>query len=442
MDAKTIRGDPTKGLFIDMLTRDISLIPAIVDLVDNSTDGARRIRGTGDFKGLWVRLEVDEQRFMISDNCGGMPVEIARLYAFRFGRDPEAEQTKHSVGQFGVGMKRAIFKMGEKFKVESKTAHSQFVVEHDIRKWAEKPDDWDFRFKSLRDEGVVESKRGTVIQVTALKNDVAASFRNPNWVTELKMELRTRLQESISSGLTVTLNGIPVTADPLKLLNDQRLVPAFKEIVFDHFGTPVTVRIWCGLGPSEDATVAGWHVFCNGRLLLEADQSETTGWGTTAGARIPRFHPQYNHFRGYVFFDSDDAGLLPWNTTKTGIDIDSSVYRATRMKMGILARPVISFLNDLKSEKERRKKKEMDDPGPLESLVAGSKATSYKEVGNREAFVVSATTKPSPAPAKTTVQYKVSLERMNAVKKKLKVRHNTEVGLQTFEYFYNTEVEE
>jgi hypothetical protein len=34
-----INAMPTKELFIDMLTQDISLIPAIVDLVDNAADG-------------------------------------------------------------------------------------------------------------------------------------------------------------------------------------------------------------------------------------------------------------------------------------------------------------------------------------------------------------------------------------------------------------------
>jgi hypothetical protein len=40
-----IQASPTKELFISMLVRDIELTPAIVDLVDNSFDGAIRLRG-------------------------------------------------------------------------------------------------------------------------------------------------------------------------------------------------------------------------------------------------------------------------------------------------------------------------------------------------------------------------------------------------------------
>ena len=81
-----IDAEPTKALFIDMLTRDIALIPSIIDLADNSTDGARNLRGERSYEGLWVRLNISKNKFQVSDNCGGIPVEVARKYAFRFGR--------------------------------------------------------------------------------------------------------------------------------------------------------------------------------------------------------------------------------------------------------------------------------------------------------------------------------------------------------------------
>src|SRR5205823_5370559 len=100
---------PTKELFIEMLTRDIELIPAIIDLVDNCADGARRLKSAnGDFTGLRARLSISPEEFRIADNCGGMSAETAQRYAFRFGRAHGAPLIRHSVGQFGVGMKRAI----------------------------------------------------------------------------------------------------------------------------------------------------------------------------------------------------------------------------------------------------------------------------------------------------------------------------------------------
>jgi Histidine kinase-, DNA gyrase B-, and HSP90-like ATPase len=81
---------PTKELFIKMLVKDITLIPAIKDLVDNSVDGARRLRPDGNYKGLWIHVQFNAKEFKVSDNCGGIDNDTARKYAFRFGRPEEA----------------------------------------------------------------------------------------------------------------------------------------------------------------------------------------------------------------------------------------------------------------------------------------------------------------------------------------------------------------
>src|SRR3954470_6436810 len=105
--AGTVEAGPTKQFFVSMITRDIALQPAIVDLVDNSVDGARRLRGDGDLTGLEVSLRYSGTEFVIEDNCGGIDLDTARRYAFKFGRPDAAPGVAHSVGQFGVGMKRA-----------------------------------------------------------------------------------------------------------------------------------------------------------------------------------------------------------------------------------------------------------------------------------------------------------------------------------------------
>jgi hypothetical protein len=51
-DTMRIKASPSKEFFIHMLTRDVQLSRAIIDLVDNSVDGAKRLRGDGRFDGL------------------------------------------------------------------------------------------------------------------------------------------------------------------------------------------------------------------------------------------------------------------------------------------------------------------------------------------------------------------------------------------------------
>ena len=83
-----IQGRPTKKFFIEMITRDISIEDAIIDLIDNSIDGANRLRPkvNSSFEGLYVKLSLNKDMFVIEDNCGGFSLETAQKYAFRFGR--------------------------------------------------------------------------------------------------------------------------------------------------------------------------------------------------------------------------------------------------------------------------------------------------------------------------------------------------------------------
>lgn len=439
----TINALPTKELFIEMLTRDITLIPAIIDLADNCVDGAKRLRGVSRLDGLWVRIKLSQDEFRIVDNCGGMSPETARKYAFRFGRAAGAPTVKHSVGQFGVGMKRAVFKMGRKFGVHSATESTNFAVDIDVQHWAALPL-WTFEFTSLQENiTVAQNHIGTTVYVSQLHPDVAQSFALRNFESELKEALQAKLQDPIMKGLTITLNEIPLNADAQILLSSKDLIPAYRALKYTAPNMkPVIVKLFCGLGNSENRAAAGWHVFCNGRLVLEGDKSEMTGWGeSAAGATIPGFHGQFNHLRGYAYFDSDDAGRLPWNTTKTGINTDSSVYRAVKMEMITLMRPVVDFLNRLKDEKEG---KNDGPPGPLEKLIESSPVASIESVQTREAFILPKLRLNSAKKAPTTqrIQYDRPLAQVNAVKKTLGARSFVEVGERTFDYFYNAEVAE
>lgn len=100
---------PTKTFFVRMLTRDITLDDCILDLVDNSIDGAWESSGEkpsalivdealADYS---IEITVDSERFKISDNCGGITLEEAVNYAFTFGRKPTERQAEYSVGVYG-----------------------------------------------------------------------------------------------------------------------------------------------------------------------------------------------------------------------------------------------------------------------------------------------------------------------------------------------------
>ena len=56
-----------------------------------------------------MNIAFSNDRFELTDNCGGFDKKTAGDYAFRFGRPDERPSADHSIGQFGIGMKRAQF---------------------------------------------------------------------------------------------------------------------------------------------------------------------------------------------------------------------------------------------------------------------------------------------------------------------------------------------
>jgi hypothetical protein len=197
---------PTKAFFVDMLTRDIQLERAVLDLVDNSVDGAKRLRPAQpmDFAGLRVEIVVSAGRFMIYDNCGGFDIATAKDYAFRFGRAVGAQSTPYSIGQFGVGMKRALFKFGRSFEVTSATATERWVVDVDVDEW-ERRGDWHFRFSMIETGIVVPGEdRGTTIIVRNLRAEVAAKFGAEQFARTLSDMIRTYQRQFLAAGLSLS----------------------------------------------------------------------------------------------------------------------------------------------------------------------------------------------------------------------------------------------
>ena len=462
----TVDAGAEKRFFIEMLTKDIELLPAIVDLVDNSVDGARGLHPDGNLSGQWVKIEFGDDSFTISDNSGGISVDIARHYAFRFGRSKDFTGVKRSVGQFGVGMKRAIFKIGQAFAVQSAfrgspgaNDGSRFDLSVDVEEWAQQ-DEWTFQFGSVEESIALDADEvaGTLISVTKLHPSVQDDLRDPAIVQALRTELRVRHQESIQSGLQLHLNSEqPLSASRPSLQASDVVRPLVKAFqVTGAGGGTVDVKLYAGTvappkrekdaDPEDDGQAenfqdpgdAGWYLFCNDRLLLVADRSPLTGWGNPAAA----YHPQYRAFRGFVYLSADDAGLLPWNTTKTAVDRDSPVFRAVQSEMKTALVAVQAVINRAKQVRSRL---EEDEQKP-DILVALDEAQDQPITSLSASTQMVAPAAPPPKPkAPPTpkiqrIQYAVDPERFDEVATALGATSGSEVGRLTFDYFYDQEI--
>jgi len=445
IDPNRINAAPSKDFFIYMLTRDVLLTRSIIDLLDNSVDGAKRLRAKKRFDGLWVRIELSPERFRITDNCGGISVKVAREYAFCFGRPKDAEETENSLGLFGVGMKRTFFKLGNKFEVKSTCATEQFVVDVDVREWVKEgdadPTDWHFKFSELKQDierGDAAVDLGTEITVTELHPQIASEFQLDTVINKLATEISEAHILSIQNGLGITVNGIPVQLLQSNLFVSDSLQPAVKHIDIPRLlidreeGDGVRVILLAGLAKREYQE-GGWYVFCNGRLILRADKTDTSVWGPKHS--VPQYHPDFAYFRGYAFLDSAHSALLPWTTTKTGVDTDSAVYKVVQKDMIELTKSIVGFLRKIAKDQNEGQLEE----GALDTELDKATATRTETLSIPSAFRATLKTTPVTGPRIGRIQYSRPLDEINLAKKLMSVSTYKEVGETSFEYYLEYE---
>ena len=448
---KTVIAVPAKRFFVGMLVKDIELVPAIIDLVDNSVDGGKHLRpepSANRYEGLRIDLTVNADEFEIDDNCGGIDLDWAREYAFRFGRPEDVKGPLGEVGQFGVGMKRALFKIGAEFTITSTTTKNAFTLPVDVDNWmADTSPEWSFELSDIDEyEELDASVTGTVIQVRRLHDTVAAEMGSDQFANRLRDELRLRQARVIAQGMRISVNGTPVGEFEPELLAGPDLTPISIERQIPVGEESLTMKLYAGLvhlretdsqRDDDDAEEfrqppeAGWYLYCNDRLLLAANRTRLTGWGEAAAA----YHPQYRQFRGYVLLEGP-AWLMPWTTTKTSVDEDSAVFRVVQTAMFDALAKSQAAMNRIKKERQSSPEGERPAfdavrtarPMPLESLETSTRFALPEPLPRR------------PASNVKWIRYSVDPADFKLVSEELGTTAAVEVGRETFSYYLRTQV--
>jgi len=445
MDENIVQGNPTKTFFIEMITRDISIKDAILDLLDNSIDGASRIN-PDDYSGLFIKITVNKDMFSVEDNCGGFSLETAKKYAFRFGRPDDALVIKNSVGRFGIGMKRALFKMGKEFEVESRTDADHFEIKVNVAEWRNKKrivkqqddtqveiEDWDFRYENVDANNSNLDENGTFIKVSNLYDEVSGLFGTPTFISGLRSDIEKLLNFSLEKKIRITLNGESLAAKNIQIFNESS-----KPYYYEGLKDGVTIRVVAGLGEVGDPAKSGWYIYCNDRLVVEADRTELTGWGTLT---VPRWHVNHVMFRGIVFMNSDETIKLPLTTTKKGIDDTSEVYKSA---LSIMREAVLTINTFLKKVAElgngANDYRKLLDEQEEKITVVQMKSKVIAEVTPR-IFTAPQIDPNLLAEKKDTVRiaYNVSKQSANVARDHSDSKNFKELGEYTFNYYLKME---
>lgn len=379
----SVDASPVKSFFVEMLTRDIELIDAVLDLLDNCIDGILRqkgVSGTRPYEGYLATIRFDEENFSIEDNCGGIPKKLSE-YAFKMGRpDNNQDEGLHTVGTYGIGMKRAIFKIGKSCKIFTKYKEENYSVEI-TPKWIDEENNW---MLPRKDTENILKKDGTNIYITKINKNIAKQFMNKEgFEKDLVDVVKRHYAIIIQKGFKVNINDKIVIAKPIKLLFEDIENPSNDKNTIRPFIYKTTideVNVFLAVGftrppPSRgeleqdqnerkySTEDAGWSIICNDRVVLSYDKSRRTGWGE---AGVPSYHTQFIAISGFVEFSSNKARKLPMTTTKRGIDANSEIYLEIKDKMREGLKRFITYTNKWKG-REGEAREQLSKAQPLEA---------------------------------------------------------------------------
>ncbi|MEJ7860902.1 MAG: ATP-binding protein [Pyrinomonadaceae bacterium] len=361
---ETITAFPTKRFFVGMFTRDIELDDAILDLLDNCVDGVQRTlkrrreeRGNAveevalepddqSYEGFWAAVEFGKGFFRISDNCGGIPKNSE---AFRLG-NPNLEKDKGlaTIGFYGIGMKRAIFKMGRHCTVTTKHRNEAYRVTI-TDEWLKNDKEWELPVEDLNPNDYEE---GTVIEITELNDPIVNRFdleKTEAFSEDFEKKVSTHYSYIIHKQFTVKINKTKIKPQFVEFQfsspeddphGNRRIAP----YVYEGYYNDVRIQLVCGFYrnlPTETeieddlkgrntTELAGWTIICNDRVVEYCNKEKLTGWGE---AGVPKYHTQFISIAGIVRFYSTELEKLPLTTTKRGIDAGSDTYLTVKNLM-------------------------------------------------------------------------------------------------------------
>lgn len=437
----TIQADasPEKRLFISLLTRDITLEAAFLDLIDNSINSALEpfadsLRTADDYVDTLhsesispstnIALCLSPERIHLVDRATGISFEAARYSVFRFGRPQDSASLSDRLSVYGLGLKRAFFKIGRRIRMVSDHVDGGFVLELDVEQWSAH-ENW--KFEITPRTGVDVTQTGTEVEILDLHPDVQMRLRGGSFVESLLQTIGETYAFFLTKFVRISVNR--TVANPASLfVSENRATDRFE---IDG----VTCTVTAGIGSPDGGVYrdkgAGWFVFCNGRAVISGDKSSLTGWNNNG---LPIFQPKHRPFLGLVYFVSDHPDRLPWDTTKSSVNVDSEIWQRATRSMVIVGKAVTSFLNDRYSDEGDQTEKP-----DLRRVATERTEAIATSVGPTRTFERPAATR------KTTIriQYDAKIDEVKQIRKHLARpgMSGSEVGRYVLDFFLRNEVE-
>ncbi len=337
---KRINITPKKKLLRSMAT-DLDFRMALFEIIDNSIDAWKKNRTNTK---LMIHIYADREHGTLTyqDNAGGVEENnIAELFTLG---DNGKKNSQETIGEFGVGLKRALFFMAKRFVLESKAlGEDGFRINLDVDRYFD-DENWEMAYslKTDLDEG------STRITFSAI---------NFNMSEKVERDLRKSIAETYAYTLTnsgeIFINNTPVTfykfeawakfEDPYNMYSPKNL--RFK---IDSGGMSANVSVKVGLMETSAQTGDyGFYIYCNDRLAIRAGKTPELGFNDNE-FHYP--HARLARFRCEIFINGP-GNLMPWNSTKSGLNFDNPLLKEILPAIKKLSYPYLRFSSKIASPK-------------------------------------------------------------------------------------------
>lgn len=294
-----VDGSITREYIINAMKKDISVETSIFELIDNSINAAEEM---DKLRGHYIIIELDENQFVIKDDCGGINPSLIRN-VFKIGN------RNTDIKGFGVGMKRAIVKLGNEAQLYSYNHVRSFDIPFDIKTWG-KDNDWTWNLNEIQYNS--NNVEGLEIHIRKLNKEVNLYLKKEN---ELRERISRRYRYILEQGFKIKVNGHIINKYKIKERAD-----AESPTYIIGNGVSVKVKLYCNLPSTEEN---GWDIFINSRCILERDRSRNIHWNRTKSNRGYCF----SRFVGEVFIKGINVKELPQSSSKDKIDFDSELMQ-------------------------------------------------------------------------------------------------------------------
>lgn len=336
-----VNGTPVKRMFWSIIS-DYDLQTGLCELIDNAldfwtVDGRRRPLA------ITINLDVDRQLISVDDNAGGVKLDELDLLIAPGGsrNDPNAEL----IGIFGVGGKRASIALGEHVEIKTRF-RKEATCEIDItREWLESPD-WNLAAYHVPDI----SPGTTLVEMSHLRKPISQKS-----VEELLVHLGETYAWFLHNGCAIEVNRTSVQPRDFDKWSYPRGFAPRNAILNIDLGDAGTIAadITAGLiwdrDPEEENY--GVYIYCNHRLIAKALKTRDVGYFVTSEAGVP--HPDASLCRAVVRLQGP-AKLMPWNSSKSGINVGHPAFQQLRPTLIRLVSHFSSLSRRLKNDWERK----------------------------------------------------------------------------------------